>query len=138
MLSSADWSSSTGSTGSAAAAPAVVACLGYQANIPSLVDEDGRPIELRNSLSGLEVDATGQILTVDNEPLRGLYGFGLGSDLLKTSAAIGGEPSFSGRADGVWLYQNHGGQVILDAVLYGGQPAASWPKHARAALVPGT
>ena len=119
-------------------APAVIACLGYQANLPPLVDADGREIELRNTMSGLEVDATGQVLTVHNEPLRSLYGYGLGSDLLKTSAAIGGEPSFSGRADGVWLYQNHGGQVILDAVLNGGQPAANWPQCARAALVPGT
>lgn len=99
-----------------AEAAAVIACLGYQANLPPVLDYLDREIALQNEARGLEIDDGGRALTVDGQPVPGLFVYGIGSRLLKRSAAIGGEPSFNGSADGVWLYHNHGGGVILDAL----------------------
>ncbi|MEM7044353.1 MAG: hypothetical protein AAF543_16210 [Pseudomonadota bacterium] len=95
---------------------AVVTCLGYQANLPRVVDHWDREIMFRNQYGGLDVDACGCALTIDRQSVSGLYVYGIGSRLLKRSEAIGGEPSFRGSADGVWLYHNHGGSVILNAL----------------------
>lgn len=97
-------------------AAAVITCLGYQANIPPVVDPWDRPIALQNTSRGLEIDDDGCALAVDGRPIAGLFVYGLGSRLLKRSDAIGGEPSFAGSADGVWLYHHHGGGVILNAL----------------------
>ncbi|MEZ5932950.1 MAG: hypothetical protein R3F54_13530 [Alphaproteobacteria bacterium] len=97
-------------------AAAVVACTGYQANLPRLNDPWGREIQLRNHLGGLDVDADGCALTAEGAPVPGLFVFGIGSRLLRRSDAIGGERSFHGSADGVWLYHNHGARVVLDAL----------------------
>lgn len=97
-------------------APAVITCLGYQANLPRVVDSSKQEIAFRNRCGGLDVDDNGCALTVDDQPVPGLYVYGIGSRLLKRSDAIGGEPSFRGSADGVWLYHNHGGSVILNAL----------------------
>ena len=97
-------------------AAAVIACLGYQANLPRVVDPWHREIEFQNRLGGLDIDGNGRAVTIDGQPVPGLYVFGIGSRLLKRSDAIGGEASFRGAADGVWLYHNHGGSVILNAL----------------------
>jgi hypothetical protein len=97
-------------------APASIACLGYQANLPPLVDHWNQDIPLQNTPRGLEIDDDGRALLADGEPLPGFFVYGIGSRLLKRSDAIGGELSFQGSADGVWIYQNHGGGVILNAL----------------------
>ncbi len=97
-------------------APAVIACMGYQANLPPLIDDLGADIPLCNWPRGVEVDDSGRVMTVCQGPLQGLYAIGIGSTLLRRSDAIGGEPSFRGVADGVWLYHNHGGGVILNTL----------------------
>lgn len=99
-----------------AEAPAVIACMGYQANLPPVVDEEGNDITLCNWPRGVEVDDEGRIETVCQGPMPGMFAIGIGSTLLRRSDAIGGEPSFRGVADGVWLYHNHGGGVILSAL----------------------
>lgn len=98
-------------------APAVITCMGYQANLPPVVDDLDAEMPLCNWSRGVDVDETGQVMTVCQGPMRGLYAFGIGSTSLRRSEAIGGEPSFRGSADGVWLYHNHGGSVILEALL---------------------
>ena len=97
-------------------ASAVITCLGYQANLPQVVDPWEREIAFRKPCGGLDVDGDGSALAADGRPVSGLYIYGIGSRLLKRSDAIGGEPSFRGSADGVWLYHNHGGRVLLDAL----------------------
>lgn len=97
-------------------APAVITCLGYQADLPPLIDSANQAIGLQNRDRGLEIDDDGRALAADGHPIPGLYVYGIGSRLLKRSEAVGGEPSFHGSADGVWLYHNHGGAVILDAL----------------------
>lgn len=97
-------------------APTVIAAMGYQANLPSLVDDRNVEIPLCNLPRGVEVDETGQVNTVNQGPMPGLFAIGIGSTLLRRSDEIGGEASFRGVADGVWLYHNHGGGVILNAL----------------------
>ena len=97
-------------------APAVIACMGYQANLPPIVNSNNIAIPLCNWPRGVEVDELGQVMTVFQGPMHGMFAIGIGSTLLRRSDAIGGEPSFRGSADGVWLYHNHGGGVILNAL----------------------
>ncbi|MGI9451772.1 MAG: hypothetical protein ACR2QH_14210 [Geminicoccaceae bacterium] len=97
-------------------APAVIACMGYQANLPPIVNSKNIDIPLCNWPRGVEVDENGQVMTVFQGPMEGMFVIGIGSTLLRRSDAIGGEPSFRGSADGVWLYHNHGGGVILNAL----------------------
>ena len=98
-------------------APAVIAAMGYQANLPPVVDAQSVDIPICNWPRGIEVDEIGSVKTVCQGSLAGLYAIGIGSTLLRRSEAIGGEPSFNGVADGVWLYHNHGGGVILNALI---------------------
>lgn len=121
-------------------ASAVIACLGYQANLPPVIDHWKREIALQNTPRGLEIDNDGRALLADGQPLDGLFVYGIGSRLLKRSEAIGGERSFQGSADGVWIYQNHGGAVILNALrktltygVDGTNPSAWRERHARIA-----
>ena len=118
-------------------APATIACLGYQANLPSLVDHWNRAIPLQNTPRGLEIDEDGRALLADGQALPGFFVYGIGSRLLTRSNAIGGELSFQGSADGVWIYQNHGGSVILNAlqktVAYRSDDSAWGERHVRVA-----
>ncbi len=97
-------------------APAVIACMGYQANLPPIVNSKNIDIPVCNWPRGVEVDEAGRIMTVFQGPMQGMFAIGIGSTLLRRSDAIGGEPSFRGSADGVWLYHNHGGSVVLSAL----------------------
>ncbi|BCQ37386.1 MULTISPECIES: hypothetical protein [Erwinia] len=63
-------------------------------------------------LSGKDTD--GRVRDIAGNPVPGLYSFGLGAGLSPSEKA-GGEPSFKGRLDGVWLYINDVGDVIIDA-----------------------
>jgi hypothetical protein len=54
-------------------------------------------------------DAAGQVVP-------GAYGIGLAAGFVPWGA-LGGEPSFRGNANGLWLWQNNVGQMIVDAVL---------------------
>ena len=46
----------------------------------------------------------------------GLYGIGLAAGFVPWGA-LGGEKSFIGQANGLWLWQNDIGQMILDQLL---------------------
>lgn len=98
-------------------APVIIPALGYQANLPPLIGPDGELVRLQNNPTGLNVDPTGRPLLLSGAPLANFHAFGLGSRLLTTSVDIGGEPSFKGSADGVWLYQNQGAQMLLKGIL---------------------
>ena len=113
-----------------AEAAAVITCLGYQANMPPVLDHWDRPIDLQNNARGLEIDEDGCALDADGQPIAGLFVYGLGSRLLKRSDAIGGEPSFGGSADGVWLYHHHGGGVTLNALRKTWSDVAGRSDHA--------
>ncbi|RZM08608.1 MAG: aminotransferase DegT, partial [Sphingomonas sp.] len=93
----------------------VVAALGYRpralpivgdAGAIALAAQDGRPM----------VDRHCRIVDSDDQPIPGLFGLGLAAGFVPWGP-LGGEASFSGQANGLWLWQNDVGQMIVDQVL---------------------
>lgn len=60
---------------------------------------------------GVVVDNLARIRNDDGSSIPNMFAFGLGSGMFVTEKT-GGEPSFQGRADGVWLYQNDVGEIV--------------------------
>ncbi|EJL03915.1 hypothetical protein PflQ2_1422 [Pseudomonas fluorescens Q2-87] len=82
-----------------------IKCTGFSATPVRLLDIDGSPISLRQDSHGLIVDHRLNPTTVSNQTLANFHAFGLGAGI-KTGGDSGGEESFSGRIDGVWIYQH--------------------------------
>ncbi len=96
----------------------VVAALGYRPRAVPVFDLHGDPIDLlaRQRPQAPLVDGWCRILDAEGVPIPGLFGIGLAAGFVPRGA-LGGEPSFSGQANGLWLWQNDVGDVIVDAVL---------------------
>jgi hypothetical protein len=62
------------------------------------------------------VDGECRVLDAHGAAVPHLYGIGLASGF-RVSGALGGEPSFRGQTNGLWLYQNGVGALILDRIL---------------------
>jgi hypothetical protein len=74
--------------------------------IPLFCDQGRRPL----------VDDLCRVLTDNGQPIPGLFGIGLASGFVP-SGPLGGESSFSGQTNGLWLYQNGVGKIILNGIL---------------------
>ncbi|HEY0265202.1 MAG TPA: hypothetical protein VGC16_00530, partial [Rhizomicrobium sp.] len=59
------------------------------------------------------VDGQGRVLDARSRAMPSLYGIGLAAGF----APPGGEASFSGQPNGVWLWQNEAGTVIARHLL---------------------
>ena len=93
----------------------IIVATGYAANVPKIFDHRGEKISLKTQNGQLIVNENGQcLLEADGSCIPQLYAFGLGSGLF-VNTDVGGEKSFKGRADGVWLYQNDVGNVVLNS-----------------------
>ena len=102
----------------------VVAALGYRPRALPVFGLTGDAIELHAS-KGVQVplvDGQCRILDTRGTPILGLFGIGLAAGFTPRGA-LGGEPSFSGQANGLWLWQNDVGLLIVDAVLDQPMPA---------------
>ena len=62
------------------------------------------------------VDRHCRVLAADGSVVPGAFGIGLAAGFVPWGA-LGGEPSFRGNANGLWLWQNDVGQMIVDQVL---------------------
>jgi hypothetical protein len=93
----------------------VVACLGYGPELPALT-RAGSPLRLRTARGALDTGTDGVIRDVGGDAVPGLFAFGLGAGL-RPSPEVGGEPSYQGRLDGVWIYQHDAGGRVLRSVL---------------------
>lgn len=93
----------------------IVTCFGYEPNLPVFRDKSGVEFNLKMRSLGVFVDSSGGIYMENQELLQNFYAFGIGSGL-SISKEIGGERSFQGRVDGVWLYQNDIGDKILESI----------------------
>jgi hypothetical protein len=98
------------------AAGAIVAGVGYRANLPALRWPDGRPLQLATGDAGLLVTERGRLISDDGTLLPELLAFGLGAGL-PASGELAGEPSYAGRLDAVRLYQAEVGRIVLDSLL---------------------
>jgi dTDP-4-amino-4,6-dideoxygalactose transaminase len=104
------------------AADVVIGATGYRPRALPLFDVDGAPILLASdaAVPGPLVDRHCRVRDAAGEVVPGVFGIGLAAGFVPWGA-LGGEPSFRGNANGLWLWQNDVGQMIVDAVL----PAAA-------------
>jgi hypothetical protein len=102
------------------AADIVVAAFGYRPNALQLMDHQQQPIPLyaKTSPSAPLVDDECRVLNANGQPVPNVYGIGLAAGY-RPRGKFGGEPSFSGQANGLWLWQNGIGSVIAKALLAG-------------------
>ncbi len=101
----------------------VIAALGYRPIGMPIVGQDGAAIALAADDGKPMVDRHCRIVDADSVPIAGLYGLGLAAGFVPWGP-LGGESSFSGQANGLWLWQNDVGLMIVEQVL---------PSRARAA-----
>ena len=102
----------------------VISAMGYRPNGLSLLDANSRAIKLlaHSGPSAPMVDAECRVLDASGLPVPGVYGIGLAAGFVP-SGRFGGEPSFSGQANGLWLWQNGVGSVIANSILeHGSRP----------------
>jgi len=96
----------------------VIAAFGYQPHALPLIDARGRAIRLRcdGPMRGAMVDDLGRVVDTDSVAVPGVYGIGLAAGFVP-HGRLGGEASFRGQANGLWLWQNDVGQLIVEQLL---------------------
>ncbi|MES3047111.1 DegT/DnrJ/EryC1/StrS family aminotransferase [Sphingomonas faeni] len=99
-----------------AGADLVIAALGYRPIAMPLADRDGAQMPLAAHDGKPMVDRHCRIVDDQGGPIPGLYGLGLAAGFVPWGA-LGGESSFSGQANGLWLWQNDVGLMIIDQVM---------------------
>lgn len=98
----------------------VIAALGYRPRALPLFDERGAALPIAADRDRPMVDRHCRVLGADDEAVPNLYGIGLAAGFVPWGR-LGGEASFSGQANGLWLWQNDVGAMIVDQLL---EPAA--------------
>ncbi len=94
----------------------VVAALGYRPIGLPLTGVDGRPLAIAADGGAPMVDRHCRIVGADGQPVPDAYGIGLAAGFVPWGA-LGGEASFVGQANGLWLWQNDVGLMIVDQIL---------------------
>jgi len=94
----------------------VIAALGYRPVALPLTGADGRAIDLAARGGAPMVDRHCRIVGDNGTPLPDAYGIGLAAGFVPWGR-LGGEASFSGQANGLWLWQNDVGMMIVDQLL---------------------
>ena len=109
----------------------VVAALGYRPNALRILDEDGAQIPLFAHMGPKApmVDDCCRVMNSERSPIPGLYGIGLAAGFVPRGK-LGGEPSFIGQANGLWLWQNDVGSIIVNSVLKSTEGTFALPRNA--------
>jgi hypothetical protein len=96
----------------------IIAALGYRPRALPVLGLRGEPIKLHaQTLEMLPmVDGECRVLDAAGQPLPQLFGIGLAAGFVPRGR-LGGEPSFLGQANGLWLWQNDVGAMIVNALL---------------------
>jgi hypothetical protein len=89
----------------------VVPAFGYRAATVPVFDASGRRLRLSADAGGPAVDREARLLLADGRSLRNVFGIGLGTGY-RPWGHMGGEASFTGQANSLWLYQNDIGAVV--------------------------
>jgi hypothetical protein len=102
----------------------VVAAMGYRPRALPLQDGRGAPIALlaHTGPQAPLVDGQCRVLDEARKPIPDLYGIGLAAGFVPRGR-LGGEASFRGQANGLWLWQHDVGALIVEAVLATAQAA---------------
>lgn len=93
-------------------ADVIVPALGYRLATLPVYDPQGRRVPLAQTGPAVRQDA--RLLAADGTPVPGLFGVGLGSGFMPWGA-MGGERSFTGQQNSLWLYQNDIAKMIYTA-----------------------
>ncbi|MGW2842954.1 FAD-dependent oxidoreductase [Streptomyces sp. NPDC001493] len=99
-----------------AEADTIVMANGFEADLPPIHYADGMPFTAATGPTGTVVNDRGHLVDARGTAYPQLVAYGLGAGLAP-SQEVGGEPSYTRRADGVWLYQHDIGEVVLDDLL---------------------
>lgn len=94
----------------------VIAALGYRPCALPVFDADGARVTLAADAGRAMVDRHCRVVDSVGAALPGLYGIGLAAGFVPWGA-LGGEASFIGQANGLWLWQNDVGMMIVDQLL---------------------
>jgi hypothetical protein len=92
----------------------IITAFGYRPATPAFFDAAGDPIALQSDDASAAlplVDTQCRVLDRAGNILPNVYGVGLASGFRYTGA-LGGEPSFTGQTNGLWLYQNDIGDML--------------------------
>lgn len=102
----------------------VIAALGYRPVALPLTEATGRRLRLAADDGASLVDRHCRIIAADGSPVPNAYGIGLAAGFVPWGR-LGGEASFAGQANGLWLWQNDVGMMIVDKLLRGAERAAA-------------
>ncbi len=102
----------------------VIGALGYKPHALSLLDTTDKRIALASDSGKPMVDKHCRVLDANGQPIPGAFGIGLAAGFVPWGK-LGGEASFRGQANGLWLWQNDVGQMIVDQVLGEAQRAVA-------------
>ena len=122
-------------------ADVVVTALGYRPRGLPITGRNGAPLRLlaETGPQMRMVDRECRVLDADGQPVPNLFGIGLAAGFVP-SGNLGGEVSFRGQANGLWLWQHDVGSLIVKAVLRtGSKPRpinSNRPRPAAASKVP--
>lgn len=94
----------------------VIAALGYRPHALSLSNDAGQRIALAADTGAPMVDKHCRVIDANGQPIPGVFGIGLAAGFVPWGS-LGGEPSFRGQANGLWLWQNDVGLMIVDQLL---------------------
>ena len=95
----------------------VISCLGYRPRALPVFDRNGERIALlADQPRGVMVGAKSGVLDANGQELPGLYGIGLAAGLV-AGRSVGGEPSFHGQMNNLWLWQNDVGAFLAQRLL---------------------
>ncbi len=99
-------------------ADVVIGALGYRPHGLTLRDAAGRRIALAADAPGRPslVDRHCRVIDAGGAAVAGAYGIGLAAGFVPWGR-LGGEASFRGRANGLWLWQNDVGAMIVDQII---------------------
>ena len=99
-------------------AEVIIPAFGYRPNTLPVFDLTGERVPLQADLGDTAplVNDDCQVLDAEGRPLPGLFGIGLATGF-RPSGALGGEPSFTGQTNGIWLYQHGIGERILRQIV---------------------
>lgn len=90
----------------------IIECLGYETKLVP-VYKNGKQVEFEMNNGILKTDAYFRPVMKNREPIGNFYSYGLGVGI-GLSEESGGEKSFTGNIDGIWLYQHLVAKIISE------------------------
>ena len=97
----------------------VIPAFGYRPAVMPIYDATGAPVDLmcaQNRADSRMVDTECRVLDAAGAPLPNVYAIGFVTGY-RLTGGLGGEPSYRGQNNGLWLYQNGVGEIIVNHLL---------------------